>query len=80
MSREPQSHKPQSQYKARFRYDGIDYWVDCFIRNWNGEPCWSFDFGITEASAETRGGGDVTAPTGYGNPVPILSTVKAVLE
>jgi len=38
------------------------------------------DFGITEASAKSRGGYKTTGPTGYGSPLPILSTVKAILD
>jgi hypothetical protein len=67
-------------FKAQFQYDDINYWVNCYAGNWAGDPCWSFDFGITEASAKSRGGWKTTGPTGYGNPLPILSTVKAVLD
>lgn len=67
-------------YRAEFAIHDLTYWVHCYLGNWNGEPCWTFDFGITKESAESRGETSLTGPNGYGNAMLVLSTVKDVFD
>ena len=62
--------------RADFESQGRRYFVDFYTGNWDGTPCWMFQFGIHQPDKEAS----TMRMTKLKNPYSVLSTVKAVFD